>query len=89
MACKQTQYRRRCEGARRMNIPLEINLLGIRNHRNYPTETFFKIAGEVGNDVVLGIDAHSPDSILDDKAEEVANAMVKAYNLKRIEKEWL
>lgn len=89
IACKQTQYRRLCEGARRMNIPLEINLLGIRNHRNYPTETFFKIAGEVGNDVVLGIDAHSPDSILDDKAEEVANAMVKAYNLKRIEKEWL
>ena len=45
------------------DTPLEINLLGLREDRHYPTVRFFKIAAEVGNTVVLGVDAHQPECI--------------------------
>ncbi len=58
-----------CNKAKELNIPLEINGGGIRRGRRevpggyeypYPSSHFFEIAGEVGNDIILGIDAHSP-----------------------------
>ena len=85
-ACIDTQYRRLCEGAKRMGIPLEINLLGIRTHRHYPNERFFKIASEVGNDVLIGCDAHQPDHVCDVASEKLAKDMVAAFGLKLIEK---
>lgn len=54
------QMRRLCERCLALNIPLEINLLGLRDGRHYPTDRFFRIAAEVGNPVVLGCDAHRP-----------------------------
>ena len=36
-------YSRLIESAKEMNIPLEINLLGVRDHRAYPHEKFFKL----------------------------------------------
>lgn len=77
--CIQQEYRRLCEGAKRMGIPLEINLLGVRDHRHYPSETFFKIAAEVGNDVILGADAHDPVSLIHTGEEE---ALQTANNLR-------
>ncbi len=79
--CVQTQYKRLCEGAKKMGIPLEINLLGIRDNRYYPKDMFFKIAGEVGNDIILGVDAHNPNDLLETSAEEKAMEMVKKYRL--------
>lgn len=49
-----------CSAALKYDIPLEINLLGIYNGRQYPSERFFKIAARTGNKVILGLDAHSP-----------------------------
>lgn len=78
----EREYRRLCLGAKRKKIPLEINLLGIREKRHYPDERFFKIAAEVGNQVVLGLDSHSPNSILDEKkSEEQALSMVEKLGL--------
>lgn len=57
--------RRLCEGAKKMNIPLELNMLGVWENRAYPCDRFYRIAAEVGNDVILGIDAHQPDRILE------------------------
>lgn len=68
----QTEYRRLCEGAKRLGIPLEVNLLGLREGRVYPDETFFKIAAEVGNEIVIGVDAHHPDNLLDKDTENKA-----------------
>jgi len=82
-------YRRLCEGAKELNIPVEINLLGIRENRAYPDERFWKIVGEVGNDVILGTDAHAPEHFLDYKDEQKALSFVKKYGLKLIEKELL
>lgn len=57
--------KRLCEGAKQMNIPLELNLLGVWENRIYPCDRFFRIAAEVGNEVILGIDAHQPERILE------------------------
>ncbi len=51
---------RLCEAALKHDIPLEINLLGIHNGRQYPSERFFNIAARTGNKAILGLDAHSP-----------------------------
>ena len=76
------EYRRLCLGAKRKNIPLELNLLGLREKRHYPDERFFRIASEVGNQIVLGLDSHSPGSVLDEKkSEEQALAMVEKLGL--------
>jgi histidinol-phosphatase (PHP family) len=40
--------------------------LGFTAKRNYPNLDFWKIVSEVGNDVVIGLDAHNP-SVYDDK----------------------
>ena len=47
-------------------IPLEFNFLGFTAKRNYPNLDFWKIVSKVGNDVVIGLDAHNP-SVYDDK----------------------
>lgn len=47
-----------CRACLEMNIPLEVNLLGLETHRNYPCDRFFRIASKVGNPVILGCDAH-------------------------------
>ena len=80
------EYRRLCEGAKALNIPLEINLLGIRTGRQYPSRIFFEIAAEVGNDIVIGVDAHDPLQFLDKSPNEKAAEMVKDLGLKLIEK---
>ena len=50
-----------CKAAKELNIPLEININGFYEEREYPSVDFFKIAKEIGNTFIFGIDAHSPD----------------------------
>lgn len=76
----QKEYRRLCEGVKRMQIPIEMNLLGIREQRHYPNETFWKIAAEVGNEVVLGADAHTPESLLQ-TGEDTALEIIQRLGL--------
>ena len=61
----ETLYRkemeRLCLAAKERNIPLELNLLGLRANRTYPSERFFRIAKACGNTIVAGIDAHDPN----------------------------
>lgn len=84
-ALMEREFTRLCEGAKRKDIPLEINLLGVRDNRRYPNATFFKIAASVGNRVILGLDAHSPDAFYSD-AEETALTMAKILKLNVIDK---
>ena len=80
----EREYTRLCEGAKDMKIPLEINLLGIREKKHYPNARFFEIAAKMGNEIILGIDAHEPKVLCDKNAERIALEMVKALNLKLI-----
>ena len=52
-----------CRFCRDRNIPLEMNLLGVRETRNYPRPLFWEIAAREKNTVILGSDAHRPDHV--------------------------
>ncbi len=43
------------------HFPIEINLLGIMDNRWYPREEFWRLASKVGNQAIVGCDAHRPD----------------------------
>ena len=75
------EMRKLCIAAKETDTPLEINLLGLRTGRNYPDVRFWEIAGEVGNEVVLGSDAHSPADVLWPVWVERGMEIVKKYSL--------
>lgn len=79
------QAARLCQGAKQYDVPLEINLLGIRSERHYPREDFWKIAGETGCKVVLGCDAHAPAEVDDPASETKALELVRKYHLNLID----
>lgn len=85
MEIYETCMRSLCEHAKKKNIPLEINLLGIWTHRHYPNPDFWKIAGEVGNTVIFGSDAHQPEKVWNPPALEAAERIVKKYQLTKTE----
>lgn len=68
------EMERLCRGAKAMRIPLEINLLGLYDCRHYPSRRFWQIAARVGNDAVLGCDAHQPEALKRPQVEEEARS---------------
>lgn len=57
------QMRGLCRDANSCGLPLEMNLLGIRQGRNYPDLRFWEIAAEENCTVILGSDAHRPQEL--------------------------
>lgn len=51
---------------KRLDIPVEYNLLGMKNGRNYPNPLFWELVAETGNRTVIGYDAHQPEALLDE-----------------------
>lgn len=76
-----SEISRLCMAAKEYNVPLEINLLGVRYNRIYPSDRFFAIAGEVGAPVTFGIDAHDAAALLDKDQVRRAADMVKRHKL--------
>lgn len=60
-------YGRLCAYLKEHNIPIEINMLGVIEHRHYTGTRFLQLAGKVGCTAIIGCDAHSPDR-LDNRA---------------------
>ncbi|MBP3554415.1 MAG: histidinol-phosphatase [Clostridia bacterium] len=81
----QSEMRRLCEAAKRLNVPLELNLLGLRDKRDYPRMDFWKIAGEVGNEVLFGCDSHTPDTVGLTRDYIMGSAIVEKFGLNFIE----
>ena len=84
-AVYQAESRRLCAAAKKLDIPLEINFLGIRDHRHYPREDFWKIAGEYGCKAIFGFDSHTAEDAYDGASVETAMGILKAYNLELVE----
>ena len=80
---------RLCQVAKELGIPLEINLLGAGEGRHYPGERFFAIASQMGNEIVLGIDAHDPKRIGDREAYGKGMRLAKKYGLHLLDQEEL
>lgn len=81
----ETEMTRLCVCAKRMNIPLEVNMMGLAGGRHYPSERFFKIAKMVGNDVVIGCDAHNPAVLLDTDMHKKTLDYTKAFGIEPFE----
>ncbi len=80
----QKEMRRICKEATKLNMPLELNLLGIRENRYYPTSHFWEMAGEEKCPVTFGFDAHNPSAAFDETSIPVAMEMVEKYKLNYI-----
>lgn len=85
-AVYEREIRRMCQELKNMGIPLEINLLGLAEKKHYPRERFWEIAGSVGNQVIIGIDAHWKEQIGDMAAYGAAMELVGKYGLQLVEK---
>ena len=81
----EREMRKLCRAARETETPLEINLLGLRDGRNYPDERFWRIAGEEGNSAVLGCDAHHPPKVSDPATEKRARELAARFGVTLLE----
>jgi histidinol-phosphatase (PHP family) len=82
-----------CSAAAKLNVPLEINLGGlgfsnlnseIKGTNPYPNHYFWEIASKHKCKCVIGVDAHCPDDLINNKLE-FAYSFIKAHNLELIE----
>lgn len=71
----RAEMKRLCQAAREVGIPIEYNMLGTRLGRNYPNPAFLEVAAEVGNDFLLGLDAHSPKHLALDGVPEAESLL--------------
>ena len=76
------QYSRLIGCAIDCKMPLEINLLGVRENRAYPHDAFFKLCGEMGAEVCIGCDAHTADVTVDSASFAKAMEMADRFGLK-------
>ncbi len=72
--------RQLCKEANACRMPLEFNLLGFEQGRNYPTPIFWEIAAEEQCRVIMGCDAHRPEALQDVGIEERALAYTQRYD---------
>lgn len=79
-----------CRKAKELDIILEYNLEGAIAYREpgeigYPCLEFWKIAAEVGNRTIIGIDAHDPKSLSDTKRFDEAKALLIGLGLEVVD----
>ena len=63
---------------------MELNLLGLKLGRAYPTDKFWKIASAVGNEVILGCDAHIPEDAGNPEVYRSGLEYIKQFNIEPI-----
>lgn len=73
------------ETANSLNIPLEINLLGLGTGRHYPNEVFWKLAGKLGATAVIGCDAHNPEGLNNPTVLAAGRKLADASGLKVVD----
>lgn len=81
----RAEARRLCREAKSCGVPLEYNLLGLGTHRHYPNPVFWEEAAVVGNQVIVGWDAHAASWLEQPALETEADAFLRSLGLKRIE----
>lgn len=74
-----------CREANSCGLPLELNLLGIREDKWYPNPLFWEVVGEENCPVIIGCDAHEESALDHPGAMSKAMMLVRAYGLKVID----
>lgn len=77
----EREMRRLCEAMKEMDAILEMNILGMATARNYPNRKFWQIAKEVGNRVIIGMDAHAPQDLANDKTVKRAKRLCEGMEM--------
>ena len=62
---------------KKRNMPIEVNINGFRDGIHYPNKKFIEIGVQNGNEFIIGVDAHSPEELLDKINYVEAMKMVK------------
>ena len=78
---REAAFRKMCLAAKEYNVPLEINVKGYVRGIQYPSDTLFKVAGECGNDVIIGLDVHDPSQFGNERAIAYCVNLAKKYEL--------
>ena len=76
------QTRALCREAMSCGMPLELNLLGIREDKWYPNPRFWEVVGEENCPVIIGCDAHEESALDHPVAMAEAMKLVNACGLK-------
>jgi histidinol-phosphatase (PHP family) len=76
---------RLCQEVKALGLPIEVNMLGLADHRHYPSERFYRIAAEVGNEIIVGCDAHSPAALLDLESQRKTRAFAEQFGLRVVD----
>lgn len=79
-----------CQKAKEYNCLLELNVSGFtfaQHHGTpgYPHPEFWKIAKEVGNRVILGMDAHSPQALATDEFRNTGVHLAERLGLELVD----
>lgn len=87
--CEQVSYQI-CEAAKATNTPLEYNLAGMQvsdmmHIVQYPYPAFWEIAAKVGNQVIIGCDAHDPSALSNPYYYDKALKELATLGLQRID----
>ena len=82
-ALYEQEMRKLCRFCKEKEIPLEINLLGVRQDRSYPNELFWRIAAQEGNSVIYGSDAHWPEHVLSPEVVRKADDFIARCGIPR------
>ena len=77
----RSHYSRLCRYLKEKNIPVEINLLGVRNFRHYPSEEFLAMAHNEGNSAIIGCDAHQPELLNYKAGVAICESLAEKYEL--------
>ena len=71
-----------CDAANHYNVVLEYNLGGVRDGNNvYPKPEFWEVVAKNKNLTVIGVDAHTPKHLLDDKTRNLAKEYLKSIGV--------
>ena len=80
-----SEMRRIILEANRLKMPLEYNLLGMAEKRNYPRLDFWREAARLGAEVIIGCDSHSPDRVADKRELSMAQEFLASLSLKALD----
>ncbi|MBQ8280245.1 MAG: histidinol-phosphatase [Roseburia sp.] len=63
----EKHMRRLAQALKAHNMPIEINANGYVVGKQYPNKTFIELGVQEGCDFIVGVDAHNPQAMLDEK----------------------
>ena len=81
----RSEYDRLILAAKKNDVPLELNLLGLSEGRHYPNRIFWERVAKNSHVAVIGRDAHSPDRVAKLSEEEMAIRFAEEIGFELIE----